>query len=283
MMLRGRQIAYQAANSPTIPSSMPNYTHDQIRELYGELAKKKHRSQENTCIFQIPMIDAWKENSSWNLSSSIMKNQQSEECPLPEFRIDSDPTIFMGTYLSTGLSNPRTPLRTSMDAINDKQTIRGSFRTSIADRTTISPSPRLFNIHFDFNKFPATSINKKEQSMLSEDIQQETLYNSDQQYLIEKKFRTMGTILPSIDSHIIYPDSSEEHLYEESVPFLNNVCLMNHQLHFVKCNLRKVLDRDVREQKYEKRFVRIKIKNLNFLRLILLIKARFRKKITKRK
>ncbi|CAF5007783.1 unnamed protein product, partial [Rotaria socialis] len=59
MILRGREIAYQAANSPTIPSSVPSYTHDQIRELYGEVDKKTRRLQEHEYILHTPMIDAW--------------------------------------------------------------------------------------------------------------------------------------------------------------------------------------------------------------------------------
>ena len=138
MILRGREIAYEAAHSPTIASSMPNYTQDQIRELYGELDQKTRRLQENEYILHTPPIDAWQE-----------KPSGVEECPLPKFRLEkNDPTMLMSGYVSTGLSNnPRTVTHT-----NDKECIRGSFRTSIADRTSISPSPLIFNVHLDFNK-----------------------------------------------------------------------------------------------------------------------------------
>ena len=140
-ILRGREIAYEAAHSPTIPSSMPNYTHDQIRELYGELDQKTRRLQENEYLLHTPLIDAWREKSSW---------LEEEECPLPKFRLESNDPV---SYLSTGLSNnPRTKTH-----VNDKENIRGSFRTSIADRTSISPSPMVFNVQVDFQKFTPTN------------------------------------------------------------------------------------------------------------------------------
>ncbi|CAF3242196.1 unnamed protein product, partial [Rotaria sp. Silwood2] len=210
MILRGREIAYQAANSPTIPHSMPNYTHDQVRELYGELDKKTRRLQENEYISHTPMIDAWNEKSPWILSSSI-KNQLSEECPLPKFHIDNnDQTMPMNTYLSTGLSNPRTIPNTSIDTTNDKETIRGSFRTSIADRTTISPSPLLLNVHFDYNKLTAISTNIDDQSAFLDDIQQKTSINSNYD-LIEKQSDTIDSAL------------SSQRLNEESIALTNNI------------------------------------------------------------
>lgn len=144
MILRGREIAYEAAHSPTIPSSMPNYTHDQIRELYGELDEKTRRLQENDYLFHPPLIDAWREKSAW----------LEEECPLPKFRLDTDdPTTLLSSYLSTGLSN--NPCKKTQ--VNEKDNIRGSFRTAIADRTSISPSPLVFNVQIDFQKFTPTS------------------------------------------------------------------------------------------------------------------------------
>ncbi|CAF3905491.1 unnamed protein product [Rotaria magnacalcarata] len=52
---RGREIAYEAANTPAIPSSMPNYSRDQIRELYGELDNKTRRLQEDEYTLHSPM------------------------------------------------------------------------------------------------------------------------------------------------------------------------------------------------------------------------------------
>lgn len=138
MIIRGREIAYEAAHSPAIPSSMPNYTHDQIRELYGEFDQKTRCLQDNEYLLHTPMIDAWQEKSTWL-----------EECPLPKFRLEkNDPALLLSTYLSTGLSNN---LRTS-SCSNEKEYIRGSFRTAIADRASITPSPLVFNVQVDLKK-----------------------------------------------------------------------------------------------------------------------------------
>ena len=105
------------------------------------------------------MIDAWNEKSSWNVPSS-MENSFSNKCPLPKFRIDNDSAVLMATYLSTGLTNRRQVSDTSMTKTNGQNPVCGSFHTSIADHTTaISPSPLLFNVHFDFNKLSTISNN----------------------------------------------------------------------------------------------------------------------------
>ncbi|CAF3729282.1 unnamed protein product [Rotaria sp. Silwood1] len=219
MIIRGREIAYQAANSPTIPSSMPNYTDDQIRELYGELDKKTRRLQENEYIFHTPMIDAWNEKSPWTITSSI-KNQLTEQCPLPKFHIDkNEHTILMNTYLSTGLSNPRIIQNTSIDTINDKEIIHGSFRTSIGDRTTISPSPLLLNVNFDYKTLKTISTNLDNQSTFLENIQQKTSINS-----IEKPCETIDSALSSFDLHKnIDHHSSPKHLNEKLIKSKNNI------------------------------------------------------------
>jgi hypothetical protein len=216
MILRGREIAHEAANSPSIPSSMPNYSHDQIRELYGEIDKNTRRLQENEYILHTPMIDAWNEKCSWNLSSSI-RNQ----CPLPKFRIDkNDQTIFMAAYLSTGLSNPRIIPNKSIMNTNDKEIIRGSFRTSIDDRTNISPSPLLLNVRFDFNKLNSIPTNSIEKSTFLEDIQEKISIG-------KQSGITTKSLLP-IDVDYIHHRSLEQHLNKKSIAPTINVCLMNY-------------------------------------------------------
>ncbi|UJR22808.1 hypothetical protein I4U23_025838 [Adineta vaga] len=172
MILRGREIAHEAANSPTIPSSMPNYSHDQIRELYGEIDKKTRRLKENQYIFHTPMIDAWNETPPWSVSStsSLIPNQ----CPLPKFRLDkNDETIFMATYFSTGLSNRRT-----LSTTDDKDIIRGSFRTSVGERTSVSPSPLLLNVRFDYKKLNSPEMIAKDESNVIPDYIQS--YSTEQ-------------------------------------------------------------------------------------------------------
>ncbi|CAF3486115.1 unnamed protein product [Adineta steineri] len=204
MILRGREIAYEAAHSPTIPSSMPNYSHDQIRELYGEIDKKTRRLQENQYIFHAPMIDAWSEKSPWNLSSS---SSFQDQCPLPKFRLDkNDQTIFMATYLSTGLSNPRIIPNKIKINTNELDKIRGSFHTSIADRTNISPSPLLLNIRFDFNKLNPTTTNTN------------SFLKAIQQKISTEK---QSEIIP-----IFNLDDIQQHSTEQSIPATNNINLI---------------------------------------------------------
>ncbi|CAF1256951.1 unnamed protein product [Adineta ricciae] len=166
MILRGREIAYEAANSPVLPLSMPSYSHDQIRELYGEIDRKTRRLQENQYIFHTPMIDAWNETPPWSLSSTSSLNQN--QCPLPKFRLDkNDQTLLMTSFLSTGLSNRPTP-----SGSNEKDAIRGSFRTSVGERTSVSPSPLLLNVRFDYNKVDSTGMTSKDETSFFNDIQQ---------------------------------------------------------------------------------------------------------------
>lgn len=169
MILRGREIAYEAANSPVIPSSMPSYSHDQIRELYGEIDRKTRRLQENQYIFHTPMIDAWNETPPWSLSSTSSLNQN--QCPLPKFRLDkNDQTLFMATFLSTGLSN-----RPTSSNSNEKDANRGSFRTSVGERTSVSPSPLLLNVRFDYNKVNSTGITAKDETSFFDDFLQQNV------------------------------------------------------------------------------------------------------------
>ncbi|CAF3815093.1 unnamed protein product [Adineta steineri] len=111
MILRGREIAYEAANTPTIPSSMPNYTHDQIRELYGELDKKTRRLQQDEYTLHTPMIHTYHDKPQWKLASPT-KTKIIDECPLPKFRLEkpteNDEALLMAAYLSTGMNSPQT-------------------------------------------------------------------------------------------------------------------------------------------------------------------------------
>ncbi|CAF0779446.1 unnamed protein product [Adineta ricciae] len=113
MILRGREIAYEAANTPAIPSSMPMYSRDQIRELYGELDKKTRRLQEDEYT-----IHSWNEKPQWKLASPT-KAKKIEECPLPKFRLekssDDDEALLMAAYLSSGMNSPQTKAAAPVD------------------------------------------------------------------------------------------------------------------------------------------------------------------------
>jgi hypothetical protein len=228
MIFRGREIAYEAAHSPTIPSSMPNYTHDQIRELYGELDNKTRRLQENESILHKPMIDAWKEKS----SSWI------EECPLPKFRLEKNDqtTTLLSAYLSTGLSNNP---RTIFNSNDNKEIIRGSFRTSIADRTCITPSPLIFNVHLDFNKTLSPKSSKIIPSLaeITELMDIDSLIDLDEEttipyQTIEKKSLVTNNCSSSDDVQIETLNSIN---YEEILPIDNLIKIVRaiHEYHFV--------------------------------------------------
>jgi hypothetical protein len=205
MTSRGREIAYEAANSPTIPTSMPNYTHDQIRELYGESDKKTRRVQENKYLLHKPLIDAWNSKSPWNISSSL----EEEECPLPKFRVEkNDQTILMAAYLSTGLTNKPGTINNN---INDKEIIRGSFRTSIDDRTDMTSSPLLLNVRVNFDKLLTTSIEKLPSlAKTSEFMDLDSLIDLDQE----------TTIPCQISKQNIFPDDYSQQT--EAFDLINN-------------------------------------------------------------
>ncbi|UJR26177.1 hypothetical protein I4U23_007520 [Adineta vaga] len=111
MILRGREIAYEAANTPAIPSSMQTYSRDQIRELYGELDRKTRRLQEDEYTIHAPMTNSWSEKPQWKLASPT-KSKTSDECPLPKFRLEksseNDEALLMAAYLSSGMNSPQT-------------------------------------------------------------------------------------------------------------------------------------------------------------------------------
>lgn len=191
MIVRGREIAYEAANSPAIPCSMPNYTDDQVRELYGEVDKKTRRLQENEYILHTPLIDAWKE----------------KQCPLPKFRLENtDQTIVMTAYLSTGLSNK--PSSTFMPS-NEKETIRGSFRTAIDDRTTITPSPLLFNVHLDLNQLLPPLANT------SETMDIDSLIDLDEETVVPEQTEAFD-LINNEDRSLNETDLSMEKFSEEN-------------------------------------------------------------------
>jgi len=178
MILRGREIALEAANAPTIPVSMPNYTRDQIRELYGELDKKTRRLQSDEYTIHT------QEKPQWKLAAPIVKGKVVDECPLPKFRLENSPdpdeALLMAAYLSTGLSNPRSKAVARVDtfhtvmmnasakvnewatsneiylAPDGKELVRGSFHTTVGDRPSVSPSPLLLDVRRNLKQLAGT-------------------------------------------------------------------------------------------------------------------------------
>lgn len=224
MILRGREIAYQAANSPTIPSVMPNYTDDQVRELYGEIDKSSRRLKQNENLVHKPLIDAWNEKSSWTLPSSV-NNKKSNRFPLPKFHSENQAEPkFIPNYLSTGLSNPRPIFNATKNSTHDQDSIRGSFRTSIANRTNISPSPASFDAHLNFNTVTSTSIGTDDQVTIVDNTQRNT--SIDANHDSNENYEKINDTLESTTD--LDQSSLSKILNEQTMSSINQVCFISY-------------------------------------------------------
>lgn len=187
-ILRGREIAYEAANAPTIPSSMPNYTRDQIRELYGELDKKTRRLQDDEYTLHSSSKSSFIDKPQWKLASPT-KSQINDQCPLPKFRLDkttvteNDPTLLMAAYLSTGLTTTQTKPIASIDnlhtvmmnasaKVNEWANNNEIYLTPIdQDHTT---SPLLYDVHLNLKKLTGTPTGNNDRPTFLQGIEQQT-------------------------------------------------------------------------------------------------------------
>lgn len=210
MIMRGREIAYEAANTPAIPSSMPNYTRDQIRELYGELDKKTRRLQDDEYTIHSPVSNVSNEKHQWKLASP--KNMKKiSSCPLPKFRLDksveNDEALLMAAYLSTGMTNPTMKSIAPVDNIHtvmmnasakvnewahnneiylapiNKSMIENKFHTIVEDQSTINTSSLLFDVQFNINQTagtPTTDHPNSRPTFLEVNEQNSTTINSNE-------------------------------------------------------------------------------------------------------
>ena len=246
MILRGKEIALEAANTPTIPLSMPNYTRDQIRELYGELDQKTRRLQDDEYTIH------WNEKPQWKLAAPTSKSKIIDECPLPRFRLDNTPdndeTLLMAAYLSTGLSNPRTKVVAPVDnfhtvmmnasakvnewatsndvyfAPEDKELVRGSFRTAIGDRPSVSPSPLLLDVRFNLKQLAGTPTGTHERPTFLEGISRENSHPLPPPITTDEHHRSMRQQDQMLDTASTSPDSMEIAL--ETTPSTPGSCGM---------------------------------------------------------
>ncbi len=227
MILRGREIAYEAANSPTIPSSMPNYTHDQIRELYGELDKKTRRLQEDEYTLHSPIKNSSTEKPQWKLASPT-KSKIIDECPLPKFRLDqtsdNDETLLMAAYLSTGLNNSRTKPVAPVDnfhtvmmnasaKVNEWANNNELYLTTIekdviqTDRSTINSSPLLLDVHLNLKKLTGTPTGNNDRPTYLAGIEQQTKNNSNENINNRENRRSFRRQQHTTDTNSSSPDS----------------------------------------------------------------------------
>jgi hypothetical protein len=231
---------------------MPNYTRDQIRELYGELDKKTRRLQEVEYTLHTPMIsNTWNEKPQWKLASPT-KSKITEDCPLPKFRLDKTPEndekLLMAAYLSTGLSNPRTKTDVPVDQLHtvmmhasakvnewannneiyltpvDKDIIRGSFRTAISDRPNIGPSPLLSDVRLNVKQLAGTPTGTTDRPTFLEGIQQLTSDNTNQFFPNRENRRSIRRQKQMTDADSSSPDSIEIAL--ETTPSTPGSCGM---------------------------------------------------------
>lgn len=238
IVLRGREIAHEAANTPALPPSMPNYTRDQIRELYGELDMKTRRLQDDEYTLHSSVnTGAWNDRPQWKLASPAGKSKTIEECPLPRFRLenppDNDESFLMAAYLSTGLSNPRAKPIVPVDNIHtvmmnasakvnewahnneiylsptEKDLIRGSFRTAVGDRPSISPSPLLLDVRFNLKQLAGTPTGATDRPTFLQGVSHITTDNNNSTFHAEDKRRPDHRQDYAIDTASSSPDSFE--------------------------------------------------------------------------
>jgi hypothetical protein len=174
-----------------MPSSMPNYTRDQIRELYGELDKKTRRLQEDEYTLHTPIKNSYTDKPQWKLASP-KKSKIIDECPLPKFRLDKTPendeTLLMAAYLSTGLTNPRTKPLVPVDSfhtvmmnasakVNEWANNNEIYLTPIdkdIDHPIINSSPLLLDVQLNLKQLAGTPTGNNDRPTFLEGIQQQT-------------------------------------------------------------------------------------------------------------
>ena len=234
VVLHGREISHEAANAPTIPSSMPNYTRDQIRELYGELDRKTRCLHEDEYTPYTTIIKPSNDKPQWKLASPT-KTKITDECPLPKFRLDTtvenNETLFMAAYLSTGLTNPRTKPIVPIDKFHtvmmnasakvnewannneiylvpiNGDIVRDHFHASINKHRKINSSPLLFEIDSNLKQIAVTPTNDNDRPTFLKHVEQQSTVQSNQstnnqgnRRSIRRQDHTMDATLSSSNS-----------------------------------------------------------------------------------
>ncbi|CAF4249192.1 unnamed protein product [Rotaria sp. Silwood2] len=277
MIIRGREIAYEAANTPTIPSLMPNYTRDQIRELYGELDKKTRRLQDDEYIYNSSIINSSNGKHQWKLASPT-NTKKINECPLPKFRLDKtsehDETLLMAAYLSTGLTNPRIKQIVPMDNFHtvmmnasakvnewannneiyltpmNKNILPNNFHTSNDHYSTISPSPLLLDVHFNITQLTGTPTDNNNRPTFLEVVEQQqtdhshqSVHNQENRRSIQRQPNTTETVSSSS------PDSNDIAL--ETTPSTPGSCGMYLEPYMRRGYDLPSVDHDIRDSSWQ--------------------------------
>lgn len=190
LVLRGREIAQEAANAPILPASMPTYTRDQIRELYGELDQKTRRLQEEEYSLHSSMKNFYPEKPQWKLATPST-NKNSEPCPLPKFRLEqpseTNEKLLMAAYLSAGLNNSQTkPLAAPVDnfhtvmmnasaKVNEWANNNEIYLTPTEREpsSSIRSSPLLLDVHLNLKKLVGTPTASTDRPTFLQGVEQQ--------------------------------------------------------------------------------------------------------------
>jgi hypothetical protein len=238
LILRGREIAHEAANTPAIPTSMPNYTRDQIRELYGELDQKTRRLQDDEYTLHSPINSTSNEKPQWKLASPT-KSKIIDECPLPKFRLDKTPdndeTLLMAAYLSTGLTNSRTKSVAPVDSfhtimmnasakVNEWANNNEIYLTPVDNHPAINSSPLLLDVQFNLKQLAGTPTGNNDRPTFLEGIEQKTTTQSNQTFSNRQNRGSIRRQQHMTDTISSSPDSVEIAL--ETTPSTPGSCGM---------------------------------------------------------
>ncbi|CAF3497544.1 unnamed protein product [Rotaria socialis] len=275
---RGREIAYEAANAPSIPPSMPNYSRDQIRELYGELDKKTRRLQEDEYTLHSPVSNSSNEKHQWKLASP--KNAKKPiSCPMPKFRLekpaDNDEALLMAAYLSTGITNPRMKPNIPIDSFHtvmmnasakvnewahnneiylapvSKSMISNNFHATTDNHSTINPTPLLFDVHFNIKQSAGTPTgNNSNRPTFLEIIEQESISNTNQPTdNNDENFRTLKRQSNTTDTISSSPDLNDIAL--ETTPSTPGSCGMYLEPYMRRGYDLPCLDHNIRDSSWQ--------------------------------
>jgi hypothetical protein len=224
---------------------MPNYTRDQIRELYGDLDKKTRRLQEDEYTLHSPIKNSYSEKPQWKLASPTTKSKIIDECPLPKFRLDKTPendeTLLMAAYLSTGFNNSQTKPIVSVDNFhtvmmnasakvnewaNNNEIYLSPIEKDIihTDGTIFSSSPLLIDVHSNLKKLTGTPTGNNDRPTFLEIIEQQTINNSNENFNKRENRRSIRRQQHMTDTSSTSPDSVQ--IVLETTPSTPGSCGM---------------------------------------------------------
>jgi hypothetical protein len=258
---------------------MPNYTRDQIRELYGELDQKTRRLQEDEYSLHSPIKNFYPEKPQWKLASPT-KSKISDECPLPKFRLEQtsedNENLFMAAYLSAGL----TPSQTKPIApVDDFHTVMMNASAKVNEwannneiyltptekdsRPTVSASPLLLDVHLNLKKLAGTPTGNNDRPTLLESIEQATSHQSNEILPNRENRRSFRRQQHMTDTTSSSPESIE--VVFDTTPSTPGSCGM-----YLEPYMRHVydlpsIDHHIRDSSWQHDDIEESIKNVSFV------------------